>query len=106
MAAELSELEDHIKQFVHDQDKLLESRLKIWIMTAVIMQVVPLVAIAFFLGGIWQNLNANILVIQSQQTQLEAQTKWNDHVERWQHDVGMWASTVNPPLKIDKSDGN
>lgn len=106
MAGELTELEDHLKQFVHDQDKLLESRLKLWIMSAVIMQVVPLVAIAFFLGGIWQNLNANIAVIQSQQSTLAAQAKWNDHRERWEHDVEVWASGVQPPLKIDKGNSN
>lgn len=106
MAVELADLEAHLKDFVRDQDNLLESRLKIWIMTAVIMQVVPLVAIAFFLGSIYQNLNTSMLVVQGQTQQLASQAKWNEGRERWEHDVEVWASQVKPPLKIDKGPNN
>ncbi len=102
MAVALAELEEHLKQFVHDQDKLLESRLKLWIMSAVIMQVVPLVAIAFFLGGIYQNLNSSMAVVQAQQTELVRQAKWMDKRERWEADIELWASQVNPPLRLPK----
>ncbi len=102
MVTTLSELEDHLKQFVQDQDKLHEGRLKIWIMTAVIMQVVPLITIAFFLGGIYQNLNGSLRQISAQQVQLARNEQWMRQRERWELSVEIWAKQVKPPLQIDK----
>lgn len=95
---DLEELETRLREHVAAQDKMLESRLKMWIMSAIILQIIPLVTIAFFIGGIYQNLNSSITLIQSQQQQLAANSRWMQDRRQWELSVELWGAQMQPPL--------
>ena len=105
MMVELEELENRLNRHVETQDKLLESRLKLWIASAVIMQVVPLITIAFFIGGIYQNMNSSIALIQQQQNELTARGKWMEDRQRWELAVEIWGAQMTPPLRVPRPAG-
>lgn len=99
MMEDLEELERRLREHVNTQDALLESKLKMWILSAVVMQVVPLITIAFFIGGIYQNLNTSIGVIQKQQAQLAANAQWMQERRQWELSVELWGAQQKPPLR-------
>lgn len=105
---DLEELEGRIREHVAAQDKMLESRLKMWIMSAIVLQIIPLVTIAFFIGGIYQNLNSSIALIQTQQQQLAANARWMQNRRQWELSVELWGAQQNPPLRTthDPSDSD
>lgn len=106
MMAELEELENRLNRHVETQDKLLESRLKLWIASAVIMQVVPLITIAFFIGGIYQNMSSSIALLSQQQNELNARGKWMEDRQRWELAVEIWGAQMNPPLRVPRPAGS
>lgn len=55
-----------MREHIEAQDKLLEHRLKLWILYAVAAQIIPLLTIAFFIGGIYQTLTTSVITLQKQ----------------------------------------
>jgi len=99
MMQDMEELEQRLREHVERQDALLESRLKMWIMSAIVLQIIPLVTIAFFIGGIYQNLNSSIALIQTQQQQLTANERWMQDRRQWELSVELWGAQQQPPLR-------
>jgi hypothetical protein len=96
---DIDELERRIREHVETQDKLMESTLKMWIMSAVVLQIIPLVTIAFFIGGIYQTLNSSITLLQTQQQQLSANSQWMQERRQWELSVELWGAQQEPPLR-------
>lgn len=69
------------------------------------MQVVPLITIAFFIGGIYQNMNSSITLIQQQQSELTARGKWMEDRQRWELAVEIWGAQMQPPLRVPRPSG-
>ena len=99
MMQDLEELETRLKSHVETQDKLLEGKLKMWIMSAIIINVIPLVTIAFFIGGIYQSLNTSIKSSQDQAQQLAANERWMQERRQWELAVEIWGAQQMPPLR-------
>lgn len=95
---DLEELEKRLRAHVETQDTLLENRLKLWIMSAIVLQLIPLITIAFFIGGIYQNLNSSVALVQKQQDQLVANARWMQERQQWELTVELWGAQLKPPL--------
>lgn len=99
MMQDLKQLEEDLKIHAETQDALLEGRLKMWIMSAIVIQVIPLITIAFFIGGIYQNLNASMALVQTQQQELAANARWMQERAQWELSVELWAVSQKPPFR-------
>lgn len=102
MMDELRQLKEELQIHVQTQDLLLESKLKMWIMSAVVLQVVPLITIAFFIGGIYQSLNSSMALVQQQQVDIRASRDWMQERAQWELSVEIWGAQQNPPLRVPR----
>lgn len=103
MMDELKQLKDELQEHVQTQDLLLESKLKMWIMSAVVLQVVPLITIAFFIGGIYQSLSSSMSMVQQQQNDIRASRDWMQERAQWELSVEIWGAQQNPPLRVPRA---
>lgn len=102
MMDELRQLKEELQEHVQTQDLLLESKLKMWIMSAVVLQVVPLITIAFFIGGIYQSLSSSMSVVQQQQSDIRASRDWMQERAQWELSVEIWGAQQTPPLRVPR----
>jgi hypothetical protein len=98
------ELEASLKEHVQTQDKLVEGRLKLWIMTAIVAQLIPLVTIAFFIGGIYENMSVSAKLLAAQTVAMDSAKADDEERRRWELAVEIWGRKqadpfVPPPRK-------
>lgn len=91
-------LETNLKEHVQIQDKLVEGRLKLWIMTAILAQLAPLITIAFFIGGIYTNMTLSSKLIAEQTTAFKLAAKDDEERRRWELAVEIWAGKRKDPF--------
>lgn len=103
MLDDLQKLKEDLQDHVATQDKILEGKLKMWIMSAVVLQIVPLVTIAFFIGGIYQSLNSSMSLVKEQQRELTARGQWMQERAQWELAVEIWGAQLNPPLRVPRA---
>lgn len=87
----MSVLADEIKTYIDDRDTAVEQRVKYWVIGAVLAQVVALLPVIFFLGGIYQNANSSLELLKAQQRELAQRGSWMQDRERWEYAVEIWA---------------
>jgi hypothetical protein len=92
------ELEASLKEHVQTQDKLVEGRLKLWIMTAIVAQLVPLVTIAFFIGGIYSQMSATAKLAAEQTAEFKVAKLNEEERRRWELAVELWAAKQPEPF--------
>lgn len=92
---DLNESVKSLKEHVQIQDELVASRLKIWILGAIVVQVVPMLTIAFFMGGIYTNLN---MTTNSMKRGLEQLQRRELERVRWEYAIEAWGREQRPPL--------
>lgn len=91
-------LEANLKEHVQIQDKLVEGRLKLWIMTAIVAQLVPLVTIAFFIGGIYNQMSATAKLAAEQTAEFKVARTNEEERRRWELAVELWAAKQSDPF--------
>jgi hypothetical protein len=84
-----------LREYIDSRDSVVEQKIKLWIITSVLVNVVAILPVIFFLGGIYQNANASLELLKKDQSDI-AETK------RWQADMNIWRFEVDMLLKKDK----
>ncbi len=82
------------KDLEHDIDTKIDSavtRMKFWVISAVLTQVAAMLPVIFFLGGIYSTNNAALELLNKQQTEIEKRGAWMSERERWEQGVEQWA---------------
>ena len=80
-----------LKAFVVERDNAVETRMKLWVIGATLTQVLALVPVIFFLGGIYSKIDASLDLQNQQQTELNKRGEWMQERQRWEDSVEMWA---------------
>ncbi len=88
-----------IKEYIDQRDSAVEQKIKLWIISSVLAQIITLCPIIFFLGGIYQSANASFELMKSTQVEMEARGRWMQDRERWEMAMESWAETngFKPP---------
>lgn len=95
----MENMESRLKQHAETQDRALEAHLKVWILSAILVHLIPLISIAFFLGGIYNDMSATKLLIEQQKTAAITQQAWMEERRRWELSMELWAAQQKPPFK-------
>ncbi len=96
----MSAIAADIKDYIDERDSLVEERVKSWLTRAVLVQIVALLPVIFFLGGIYQQNGAALKILEQQQAELTRRGNWMSERERWEQAVEQqWPgrSAFNPP---------
>lgn len=79
------------KEFIRQLDVDVERRLKLWIVSAVLAQVLTFLPVIFFLGGIYTDGRAAVQMLRDQRAELEQRGAWMQDRERWEMSIEVWA---------------
>lgn len=102
-------MNDDIKSYIDQRDTVVEQKIKLWILSSVIAQVMAMLPIIFFLGGIYQNANASLDLLKNQKLASDTAILRIQGLEDRQREVRAWAKTkgfipftpdVPPPIII------
>lgn len=95
----MSELED-LKAYIDERDRGVEQRIKLWIISAILSQVVCLIPMIFFLGGIYSDGRASVELLKEQKAELSDRGEWMKERERWEIIIETWARDegFDPPM--------
>lgn len=66
-------------------------RVKLWVLGSVVTQLIGLVPVIFFLGGIYSTNTATLDLIKEQQVAMKNRGEWMNELERRQTSVEQWA---------------
>lgn len=87
-----------IKQYIDERDAMVEERVKGWLIRAVLAQLVTMLPVIFFLGGIYAQNAAALDLLKAQQSELAQSGRWMDERERWEQAVEQqWPGGVFQP---------
>jgi hypothetical protein len=86
-------MNDDIKSYIDQRDTVTEQKIKLWIMSSLIAQVMALAPIIFFLGGIYQNANTSLELLKSQKIASDAAIVRIQALEDRQREMRAWAKT-------------
>lgn len=86
-------MNEDIKIYIDQRDTVVEQRIKLWILSSLVAQVVALAPIIFFLGGIYQNANQSLDLLKSQKIVSEAMLIRVQAIEDHQREMRAWAKT-------------
>lgn len=86
-------MNEDIKSYIDQRDTVVEQKIKLWIMSSLVAQVVALAPIIFFLGGIYQNANASFELLKSQKIASDVMTVRLQAMEDRQREMRAWAKT-------------
>ncbi len=88
-----------IKEYIDQRDSAVEQKIKLWIISSVLAQMLTLCPVIFFLGGIYQNANASLQMLSDQQKELAQRGRWMQDRERWEMTMEAWAEAqgFKPP---------
>ena len=95
----LSIIVKDFKDYVDVRDQHVETRVKYWVVAATLAQIVALIPIIFFLGGIYNNANASLDILKNQQAELVRRGNWMVDRQIWEDRVEQWAvpKGLHPP---------
>lgn len=68
------------------------TRMKFWVISAVLTQLLAMLPVIFFLGGIYSTNNAALAILNKQQAEIERRGQWMNERERWEQGVEQWAA--------------
>ena len=91
MPEQLRQLEERIDAKIDTKIDAAVTKMKFWVISAVLTQIVAMLPVIFFLGGIY-NTNATALdMLRKQQAVIEKRGEWMNQRERWEQSIEMWA---------------
>lgn len=85
-------LNDTDTVFIKQLDLDVERRIKFWIVSAVLAQVITLLPVIFFLGGIYSDGRVALNMLQEQQMELARRGNWIQDREKWEMAMENWAT--------------
>jgi len=86
-------MNEDIKDYIDQRDTLVEQKIKLWILSSVVAQVLALTPIIFFLGGIYQNANTSLDLLKSQKAISDVALMRIRATEDREREVRAWAKT-------------
>lgn len=86
-------MNEDIKSYIDQRDTVVEQKIKLWIMSSLIAQVMALAPIIFFLGGIYQNANTSLDLLKSQKVASDDILVRVRAIEERDREVRAWAKT-------------
>lgn len=86
-------MNEDIKNYIDQRDTVTEQKIKLWILSSVIAQVMAMLPVIFFLGGIYQNANASLGILQTQKTATDLAAVRIQALEDRQREMRAWAKT-------------
>lgn len=88
---EIAALKSDIERDLQVQVDATVTKMKFWVVSAVLTQLVAMLPVIFFLGGIYST-NADALeTIKKTQAVLEQRGAWMNERERWEQSMEQWA---------------
>lgn len=102
----IAAVNEDIKSYIDQRDTLVEQKIKLWILSSVIAQIATLAVLLgpmiFYLGGIYQNANRSIELLNSQTQYTSSMALRIQGIEDRQREVRAWAKTKGfVPFTID-----
>lgn len=86
-------MQEDIKTYVDQRDTLTEQKIKLWLFSSVFSQVVLLLPVIFFLGGLYQSAGKAIDAVASQAQVNQSVTERLYGLETRQMETRAWART-------------
>ena len=86
-------MNEDIKSYIDQRDTVVEQKIKLWIMSSLIAQVMALAPIIFFLGGIYQNANSSLDLLKAQTVVSSDIMLRVRAIEERDREVRAWAKT-------------
>lgn len=86
-------MNEDIKNYIDQRDTVVEQKIKLWILSSVIAQVIAMLPIIFFLGGIYQNATASLDLLKNQKVVSDLAAVRIQALEDRQREVRAWAKT-------------
>lgn len=95
----LSQEVEHIDAHIDRKIETAVSKMKFWVVSAVLTQIVALLPMIFFLGGIYSTNNAALEILKKQQSEMDRRGTWMHERERWEQGVETYLipKGFNPP---------
>lgn len=93
MTVSRAQMNEDIKSYIDQRDTVVEQKIKLWIMSSLIAQVMALAPIIFFLGGIYQNANTSLELLKSQKLVSDDTAIRVRAIEERDREVRAWAKT-------------
>lgn len=87
------EMNEDIKSYIDQRDTVVEQKIKLWIMSSVIAQVVVFAPVIFLLGGIYTNANSSLAILKEQQAATLISNNRIDAIEARERELRSWART-------------
>lgn len=87
----MNAITDELKEYIDQRDNAVEARIKLWIFGAILANVLGMVPVIFFLGGIYADGRTAVELLEAQQAELTQRGVWMQDRERWEMSVEMWA---------------
>lgn len=92
------------KEFIKAEDNATEQRLKLWIFGAMMANVIAVIPIIFFLGGIYSDGRAAVQMLAKQEQELGSRSRWMQRREAFELSVEMWARDKGyEPLRYNRN---
>lgn len=88
---DIEALKKALEQDIDSKIDAAVTRMKFWVISAVLTQVITFLPVIFFLGGIYTSNNQALELMQKQQTVLEKRGAWMNERERWEQGIEQWA---------------
>lgn len=84
-------LKEELDRRIENKIDAAVTKMKFWVISAVLTQIVAMLPVIFFLGGIYTTNTAALDSIRKLQTVLEQRGTWMSERERWEQSVEQWA---------------
>ena len=87
----MNSITEELKDYINQRDNAVEQRIKIWVVGSVLANLIALVPVIFFLGGIYADGRTAVKLLEEQQTELRQRGAWMQDRERWELAIEYWA---------------
>ena len=86
-------MQEDIKSYIDQRDTVVEQKIKLWILSSLVAQIMAMLPIIFFLGGIYQNANASLELLKNQRTISDSLMIRVQNIEDRQREARAWSKT-------------
>ena len=88
---QLRQLEARIDAKIDSKIDAAVTKMKFWVISAVLTQIVAMSPVIFFLGGIYNTNNTALDLLRKQQSVIEKRGDWMNEREKWEQSMELWA---------------
>lgn len=73
---------ESVKEYIDSRDSIVEQKIRLWIITSVLVNIVALVPVIFLLGGLYQNGTAALDLLKQDRIDIADSKAWHTHAEK------------------------